>query len=395
MIIDLNNLAYTVAYDHDQFYSFIGVRALAMTHLAIHDILNTIDPQFERYHYQGQAANANPVAASAQSTMVILKKIYPARSDTIEKVCLKWITSVENGEAKTAGITLGDKVAALYLQLRDNDGHEKNGEYTPMTKPGDYQYTPGFDWVWKPDFSVARPFALDSLSQFRSPEPPSMQSEEYTRDFNEVKMYGGKNSTARSEDQTHYAHWWAEFGEHGWNRIGRITAIERKLPMNPTNRMFALINMGLYDLYLASFESKYHYDTWRPFTAIRNAESDDNPSTAGDNKWEPEMVTPPWPEYPSTHAAVGTLGAEIVTNVYGTPDVSFTMESVTAPSGSPGRTYTNLDKAADDCADSRVMNGYHFRFGTKEGKKQGRAIAKFILANYLEPLALQSEPVSE
>ncbi|CAN5194289.1 vanadium-dependent haloperoxidase [soil metagenome] len=384
MVIDLNNLTYTIANEHDHFYSFIGVRTLAMVHLAIHDIFNGAEPQFNQYHWKKNVKNANPFAAAVESTRMILTKAYPKRTDTIEAVCNSWLKRLGDTTAMKEGMMLGNEVAKAYLQLRDNDGHEKEGDYTPMTKPGAYQYTPGNnDWVLRPDFTVARTFTLDSLPQFRSPKPPSISSDEYLESYNEVKKYGAKDSKARTEDQTNYAHWWAEFGEHGWNRIGRITAKEENMPIIETNRMFALFNMTLYDLYLASLESKYYYDTWRPYTAIRNGEIDGNPDTQGDQDWEPEMQTPPWPEYPSAHAAVGVAGAEIFSDIYGTPDVSFTMESVTALPGSKIRSYNNLDSAAKDCSRSRIMNGFHFRFATEEGERQGRKIARHTLANYL------------
>ena len=385
-IIDLNHLTYTIANEHDGFYSFIGVRALAMTHLAIHDIFQLQSPKYEPYYFRLQRSSFDPVAAAVVATQQILSKAYPKRTDTIDIVCGKWLDKREEDASKEAGIALGKEVADAYITLRENDGHEKQGDYTPMTKPGDYQYTPGFDWVWKPDFSVARPFTLDSVSQFRSPPPPSISSGEYYDSWQEVRDYGSKNSRFRSKDQTHFAHWWAEFGEHGWNRIGRITAAERNLPLVETNRMFALINMNLYDLYLTSFDSKYKYDTWRPYTAIRNADEDANVDTKAEPEWEPEMLTPPWPEYPSAHAATGAAGAEIVTHVYGTAEVSFTMESVTALPEGRERHYDNLDDAADDCADSRIMNGFHFRFATEEGKKQGRQIARHTVANFLKPI---------
>ena len=386
LVVDLNGLTYSIANEHDQFYSFIGVRALAMVHLAIHDVFNAIEPTYETYAYEGGKVDADPVAAAAEATRLILLKAYPNRSDTIELVCNRWLEAVADDEAKAAGTRLGQTVAEKLMTMRDGDGHEKQGNYTPMTKPGDYQYTPGFDWVWIPDFSYARPFTLDSITQFRSPLPPALDSDEYAASYVEVMEYGRKESTSRSADQTHYAHWWAEFGEHSWNRIGRLTATERELPALETARMFALLNMNLYDLYLVSFDSKYHYDTWRPITAIQSTEDDGNPSTDSDPNWEPEMVTPPWPEYPSAHAAVGAAGAEIVTAVYGTAEVSFTMISVTAPEGQAERSYTNLDQAADDCADSRIMNGFHFRFATEEGKKQGRQLARFVVDNYLRKL---------
>lgn len=256
-----------------------------------------------------------------------------------------------------------------------------------MSKPGAYQYTPGFeDFVFKPDFSKARPFALDSVTQFRSPEPPALTSKAYTRSFLESKAYGGKNSTERSVDETNYAHWWAEFGEHSWNRIGRILVVEKRMDAWEAARMFALLNMDIYDIYLASLESKYHYDTWRPVTAIRDAAHDANPATLPDSAWEPEMRTPPWPEYPSAHAAVGAGGAEILKHIFETANISFKMESITALPAAPTRAFDDLDVAADECASSRIMNGFHFRFATEEGKSQGKKIAKYILSNYLKPI---------
>lgn len=387
LIIEINRLTYTLADQHDHFYTFIGVRALAMVHLAVHDIFSAAYGQYEPYYWQQRAPGADPMAAAVEATRTLLATAYPSRVDTINSVCNGWLEGFRDTSSKIEGQKHGKQVAMAYIGLRANDGHKKEGNYVPMSKPGDYQYTPGNNnWVLRPDFRVANPFALDTVCQFRSPQPPALQSQEYTDAYREVKAYGMKASNVRSEDQTNYAHWWAEFGEHGWNRIGRITAGTYELPFIEANRMFALFNLTLYDLYLASLESKYHYDTWRPYTAIRQGDTDGNPDTQGDPDWEPEMQTPPWPEYPSAHAAVGAAGAEIFTAVYGTPDVSFTMESITALAGARTRSYRNLDQAARDCADSRVMNGFHFRFATNEGCTQGRRIAKYILGKCLKPI---------
>lgn len=386
VVLQANRLVYTIANEHDQFYSFIGVRALAMTHLAIHNALNSIEPVYVCYAFEARETEADPIAASAQATLDILRFVYPDRADTIYQETQKWLRRVPNGPAKELGIALGKQAATSILQLREGDGHEKQGVYTPMTKPGDYQHTPEFDWVWKPDFSYARPFVLDSLTQFRSPPPPHLNSKEYAESYNEVKKLGVKGSQFRSADQTHIGHWWAEFGEHSWNRIGRLTATEQKLSLWESARMFALINMNLYDLYLVSFDSKYHYDTWRPYTAIRAGDTDNNPLTQAVPGWEPDMLTPPWPEYPSAHAAVGAAGAEIVSHIFGTDEVSFQMNSVTAPKDAPQRSYHTLSMAANDCADSRIFNGFHFRFATEEGKRQGQLVAQHVLTHALYPI---------
>ncbi|MEO1054569.1 MAG: phosphatase PAP2 family protein [Bacteroidota bacterium] len=387
LIVELNNLTYTVAEQHDHFYSFVGIRALTMVHLAIHDAFNAVEPEFETYAYHRKQPKANAHMAAVKATRTILLNIYPDRRDTILQVCDRLIGIEPSSKPKQEGLALGDAIAKVYLELREGDGHEKQGDYTPMTKPGDYQYTPGWNnWVLKPDFSYARPFALDSVTQFRSPSPPSLSSEEYVQSFNEVKSYGMKKSTVRSKDQTEYAHWWAEFAEHSWNRIARIAAEARELSIHETARLFALVNMNIYDIYLASLESKYHYDTWRPFTAIRSAGQDGNSKTDPDRDWEPEMLTPPWPEYPSAHAAVGAGGAEIMAHVLGSPKFTFSMESTSCLADARIRTYYDLNDAANECADSRIMNGYHFRFATEEGKLQGRRIAQYIAATYLKPL---------
>ena len=387
IIIDWNQLCYQIAYEHDQFYSFIGVRSLSMMHIGIHDALNAIEPKYEQYAFQEKITKASVPVAISQAAYEVLLHAYPERKDTISLVYNKWMNEIKNSRSKRKAILLGKSAAKAIIQLREGDGHKKQGGYTPMTKPGDYQYTPGWDnWVLKPDFDYARPFCMDTVIQFRSPVPPLLTSENYAKSYEEVKKYGVKDSEFRSKDQTNYAHWWAEFAEHSWNRIGRITAKEQKLPILETARMFALINMNIYDIYLASLESKYYYDTWRPYTAIRSGATDGNAKTIADTNWQPEIITPPWPEYPSAHAAVGSGGAEIVAHIYGSSDLSFSMKSISALPHAKIRSYQNLDKAADDCADSRIMNGYHFRFATEEGKRQGREIAKYVHSNYLRSL---------
>lgn len=386
VVIAWNELAYTIANEHDQFLSFIGIRALTMTHLAMHDALNAIRPLYEPYASKTKAIGVNPIVASSQAAYKVLMNIYPQKETLLTKEMQKWLATIPDGKEKEAAIQLGNTSAAAILELRKDDGHLAKGDYKPRNSPGSYQYTPGFDWVWIPDLKKIKPFGVVSTDQFRAAPPPALTSSAYAESFNEVKAYGGANSTVRSSEETSYAHWWAEFAEHSWNRIGRITAKEHQLPLWETARLFALINMDIFDIYIASFDSKYYYDTWRPITAIHAADSDNNPATQSDPSWQPEMVTPPWPDYPSAHAAVAAGGAEIASHVYGTSKIQFSMESVTALSDSKIRAYKDLNAAAEDCANSRIMNGYHFRFATEAGKQQGRAVAKYIYTHHLRPI---------
>jgi hypothetical protein len=387
VVVGWNNLAVTIAEQHDHFYSYIGVRALTMMHVAMHDALNAISLKYIPYALNEKKPDADAVAACSQAAYEVLSAIYPKRTDTIQKELQKWLGAVPESNDKKSGIELGKQSAEAILKLRTGDGHEANAPYTPRNVVGAYEYTPGFDWVWNPDLKRNKAFVLQSPDQFRVAPPPALNSDEYTIDYIEVKALGSLGSAARTQDQTNYGHWWAEFGEHGWNRIARLTATQRKLPIHETARMFALVNMTLYDFYMAVADSKYFYDTWRPVTAIRNAGKDNNPGSIPDTSWKPEMMNPPFPEYPSGHSGVGTVGAAIVGSVYGTKDISFEMESTTALPDAKTRSYNNLDSAANDCARSRIMIGFHFRFSTEIGKEQGRKVAEYVLASVMRPVS--------
>ena len=386
-ILDINQFAYTLGNEHDAFYSFIGVRALAMCHLAAHDIINLNLQEYQQYHF----SETPPKSLQINTALIaavdrILNMAFPSRQDTLKFFTSMWLSNYASGSLDSASWNFGQQVADAYISLRKDDGHRRQGNYTPMTKPGDYQYTPGFDYVWKPDFSVARPFALERIDQFRAPPPPDFENCSYAAAYLEVQAYGSRQSKLRTEEQTHIGHWWAEFGEHSWNRIGRILASSMNMDANSTNRMFALINMNLYDFYLVTFESKYHYDTWRPITAIHHGLTDVEWAQA-DTTWVPEMTTPPWPEYPSAHAGVGGAGAVIMEHAFGSEDLPFNMISETAPEKNPNRSYRNIYQAARDCANSRVWNGYHFRFATEAGLKQGMEVARHTISKVLLPIA--------
>lgn len=384
--IDWNQIAYDAANAHDQFLSFLGVRTLAMAHIAMHDALNAVVPKYEQYAFKGRAPNADAIAAVTQAAFAVLAATYPKQRATFEAARARWLGTIPNEDARTRGVSVGAEAAAAVIAFRAGDGYDAVGDYRPGTKPGDYQFTPGFNFALAPDFRTAKPFGLTSPNQFRAVQPPALVSAAYARAFNEVKRLGVAKSTARTPDQTNSAHWWAEFAEHSWNRIGRLTAVERKPDLWATARMFALINMDIFDVYLATWESKYHFNTWRPVTAIRAAQSDGNAETEFDAAWTPEMPTLPFPEYPSGHSAVCGGGAEVVSHVYATPHVAFRMQSLTALPGAETRAFDDLNVAANECADSRVMNGFHFRFATEAGKTLGRQVARHILATQLRPL---------
>jgi hypothetical protein len=205
----------------------------------------------------------------------------------------------------------------------------------------------------------------------------------YARAFQEVKDYGALTSTVRTPDQTAYAVWWMEFAEGSVNRLARHLSASRRLDLWTGARLFAHVGVALYDTYIAVWDAKYEHNHWRPYTAIRAAHTDDNPRTATGPAWEPLRPTPPFPEYPSAHAAACAASFSVLARTFG-GGLAFTMDSTTAPASMPTRTFANFDAAAQECADSRVRIGFHYRYATDAGLDLGRRMASSVLRHSLE-----------
>ena len=315
VVVDWSRIVFEAAMTDDGFVSFMGPRNQAMMHIAMHDALNAIDPRFDQYAYFGRSHGANPIAAAAKAAHDVLVAVYPAQQATLDAELATWLATVPNGSGKTKALTLGAKAAAAIVALRQNDGTDVDllsPNYTPGTQPGDYQFVPPYDFAFAEDLRYATPFGLKSPKQFRVPAPPALTSRTYAKAYNEVKSVGAINSTTRTTDQSNYANWWYESSEIGWARVARVTTTSEELKLWRAARMFALVHMTLYDSYVAGWDSKYHWDFWRPYTAIRAGDTDGNPRTVKDATWQSYLETPPVQDYPSTHSALGAGAAEVL-----------------------------------------------------------------------------------
>jgi hypothetical protein len=195
----------------------------------------------------------------------------------------------------------------------------------------------------------------------------------------------------RSADQTHAALFWREQTQFGWNRIARIAAAERDQGLAQTARAFALVNIGLVDALIANFEAKYHYNRWRPYTAIREVD-DGRADTGMDPSWEPLNPTPGHPEYNSAQGVLGGVAAYPLSQIYG-PRFDFTMTTTTADPAGSTRSFHTFTGAVVESALSRIWGGIHFRSSTIPGGTQGLRIGRFIYENALRPAATRHEPL--
>lgn len=354
-------------------------RVLAMTHLAMHDAINAVQPRYTAYagtpSAQGRR-DADAAVAGVVAAHDVLAALYPAQKPLLRAMLDSSLLDAGNGSAVEAGRAVGAQAAAALLQARANDGSAAKEAYQPGTQPGEYRYTPGFEFIAAPHWRRVTPFALKSPAQFRVAPPPALSSPEYLAALREVKAVGGKDGAKRTPDQTHYAAFWYEFSEIGWNRVARAVSRERRQDLWERARSFALLNAAMADAYIAGWDSKMHHNFWRPVTAIREG---------GDASWNSMLPTPPIQDHPSTHSALGAAAASVLTQAFGRDDVKFSFASPTAPAAQPTRSFASFSAAAKENADSRVRAGLHFRFAIERGLELGQRIGEYTVANLLRP----------
>ena len=261
------------------------------------------------------------------------------------------------------------------------------GPYTPGNEPGDYQFTPPFDgppfngYAAVPKYGQVTPFVLKTGHQFRAPAPYTVHDLEYTFDFNEIKALGSQNSVGRTPDQTDLALFWYENSSFGWNRIARLIVAQQPKSLLGNARLFATLNAAIADAYIASLDSKYVYNFWRPITAIQRAGTDGNDLTTPDLGWQPLLLTPPVPDYPSAHAAAGGAASTVLISFFGGDNYTFTFSS-TIPV--PPRTFTRISDAAKENAISRMLVGIHFRLACTVGYEQGVDVGEWAVKQVRE-----------
>jgi hypothetical protein len=404
VILSWNEKIFEIAVAEDGLLTLKGVRTASLMHIAIHDALNTIVPKYSCYLYDDEIVNANPVAAAVYAAYEVAVNQYPDKQVELEAELNKNLMKLSDTEGVEAGEVLGKLAAASVLKKRMNDKWNSEADYMwhPMG-PGVYAEfnehsgTPeGF--IFGAGWAKAKPFMLPSQDYFRSPPPPEINSDDYTKAFDEVKELGVFESKTRTPDQTHLAMWWKDFVENSHNRLARHLVEKEELNLWDAARTFALMNMAIFDAYISVFDNKFFYNHWRPYTAIRWAANDDNPDTKPDTTWNNlHKHTYAFPSYPSAHGCASAAAMTVLANTLELGDnYSFTMiieevDSAGPFSGKikmepPTRSFNSFSDAGMEAAMSRVYLGIHFRYDSVEGYKLGKQIGDYANDNFLTPL---------
>lgn len=360
-------------------------RSFSIVQLAVHDALNAIEPRYARYAFDGEALGASPEAAVAAATFRALSALLPAESPELSAWYDEALAVIPEGDAKVRGVEIGRQAAAQLLELRAQDdvAGALAEPYVPGDAPGDYRATPPFDVVVGAGWGKLATFATPRASAFRPPPPPRLDGKRYTRDYAEVKALGVQANSTRTPDQSQIADFWYESSATGWLRIANVLATRENLDPWESARLFALVSVAMADGFINGFDAKYHYDYWRPITAIRAGETDGNRHTVGDASWTPYCDTPPVADYPSTHSVLGAAAAAVLARQFG-DHTSFSIDSLSLPGVI--RSFGSFSQAAEENAASRVYCGIHWRSSTRAGLEQGRQIGELVAQRELGSL---------
>jgi hypothetical protein len=351
---------------------------LATMHVAIYDAVVAITGTHRPYAITptANAAGASQEAAVAAAAYGVLFGLFPSRTAQYQATYDAAIAAVPAGTAKTQGLAVGAEVAAGILALRANDGRSVAlAPFVPGTSPGQFR---GVNPVGRANPFI-KPFSLTTIAQFRAPGPPALTSAAYAADVNETKALGSATSTTRSADQTELARFNTESPATLNPRTMRTFAMTNRSIADHA-RLMAIVWVTQADAGNACFESKYNYLAWRPSSAI-TLDGDNNAATVADAAWTAVVATPNHPEYPAAHSCITGAMAEVVSLYYGTPQVTFDINSLVTGTT---RRYTSTSAWVDEVQVARIAGGMHFRFSTVDGAALGKSVADWVVTHHFQ-----------
>jgi hypothetical protein len=372
-------------------------RLLAIVHTAIYDAVNGIQREYRPYFVtEWGPRGASAEAAAARAAYTALLSLFPAQKATLDAQLASSLATIPGhrwpDHRIERGQAWGEYVANRILAWRSTDGFtDVLPGYFGGGAPGIWRSPPsgtnadGTLPALYPQNAILVPFAMTKHNQFRPGPPPALTSALYAADVNEVKAIGRFDSTIRTSDQTQLALLWQAVRPVNENHAIRpiIESYARYLGLVETARIFALINIAAADATIAGFDSKYTYNLWRPYHAIRLADTDGNPDTIADPTWDSLFTAPRFQEYMSNHAVITTAFMSTLAELLGDKH-TFTLSSPGYPSFT--WTFNRFSDAAAQVIEARIWAGIHFRNSCNVGAAQGLKLSRYVLENFLLPL---------
>ena len=363
----------------------VAMRIGAIVQASVFDAINGITRRYTEYH----ETNLPPrgvlaTAAAAGAAYQALRLLFPGAKASFDGL-LAGTVPQHSGGAAARGVAWGESVADDIVNWRSTDGFTAVlPPYVSSLAPGRWQPTPPlFGPPLFRQFATMVPFAMASPTQFQPPPPPALDSVRYATDFAEVKAYGRLDSAVRTAHGTETALLWqADAPVDLWDTVADTLIGDRHLGLTDAARLLAQMNIAMADAVIAIWNAKNFFDTWRPITAIEQAEIDGNPATDPDSTWQPLVVTPPFQEYRSGHAGVSQAGAAVLANRFG----DATDYRITTPNR-PGasHSFASFTAGVAEVTDARIFAGFHFRFSCDAADVIGRGVADYVVATQMRP----------
>jgi hypothetical protein len=377
---------------------------MGMTQGAVYDAVNAITPHHHRPYLLKRrfSARASEEAAVATAAYRVLSDIiatvpagiaFPNRGSLLQSLAAQYATSlasISDTQFKRQGIAAGNAAADVMIAARQNDGRFGPSQWVPNSAPGHWQpllpngTAPLDSTAW---IGGVQPFLLQSSAQFRTAGPHALTSAAYTAEFNEVKALGSVTSTARTPDQTHNALFWQSAGGPAllWNGVARNLAEDpaHALDNADTARLLAMMNLTAADAAINCWNDKYHFDFWRPWQAIRQADLDGNPATAPDPDWTP-LLTAPYPDHTSGHLCLDGAHLSVLQMFFGTDVMHFGVTS--SQFGGETRFFERFSDPLREITEARIWAGLHFRAADVQGLNLGVNVANYMADNYFQPV---------
>jgi hypothetical protein len=248
-------------------------------------------------------------------------------------------------------------------------------EYTLAKGPENWVPTSTFALQQKPllpGWGKNRTFAMPDGAACPLPPPPAYSendTSEFYRQAEEVRA----TVAAITPEQRAIARFWSDdpmlspTPPGHWISIALQIIARDKIEHRRSAEILARLGIGLADAFIGCWKTKYDVDLLRPVTYIRRVM---------DKSWEPILITPPFPEYPSGHSTQSGAAAAILTAEFG---ANFGFRDRTHErDGLESRDFSSFDEAAEEAGVSRLYGGIHFRAAIERGLDQGRCVARYV-----------------
>jgi hypothetical protein len=401
-------------------------RAMAIVHVAMFEAINAVSKKRASFiNLASPTVDLSAQTAAAWAAHDALIALYPFQQQRISGLLASDLTRIpeindfssdaatdKSNKLANASRDLGKAAAAGILAARanDNSAHKEpeiGVDHTVVDMPGHWRMDPvsklsiamGAKW------GAVKPFTLTTGDMFRPAPPPSLEDPSYVASLAQVRKVGAKNSTERHDFETFEGNFWAYDGTANlcapprlYNKIVQDVALQKGIrDLDEMARLLAVANIAMADAAIAAWDAKWHYDFWRPVSAIQLAAADADPN------WEPlgapatngrgPNFTPPFPAYPSGHAVFGgavfeTLRALVPAG--GKEHFVFVSDEYNGENRGIGdvmprprlpQSFVSYSHPEFLNARSRIFLGIHFDFDASVGIEMGQKVGMHVLAN--------------